>query len=234
MFSFLLITSSYGSFNFMHLLSMLKSIAKIFAVIILIIGVVAFYFYGYSSTKDHLTNIKDDFGNEKTEKLKLKTFSDQASVFCKSNGYNTDECILIDMSLPSGKNRMFEYDMKKDSIISAGLVAHGSCNTNFLAIPKFSNQPGCGCTALGKYKIGGSYAGRFGKAYKLYGLDSSNNNAYKRNIVLHSYYMVPDKETDPIPICNSLGCAMISTNYLSFISVKINASHKPLLLWVFD
>lgn len=234
MFSFVQITTSYGSFNLMHLLGMLKLIAKIFSVIILIIGVVAFYFYGYSSTKDHLPNIKDDFENEKAEKLKLKNFSEQARLFCKSKGYNTDECFLIDMSLPSGKNRMFEYDMKKDSVISYGLVAHGSCNTNFLATPKFSNKPGCGCTALGKYKIGGKYVGRFGNAYKLYGLDSTNSNAYKRNIVLHSYYMVPAKETDPVPICNSLGCAMISTNYLTLLSKKIDASGRPILLWVFE
>jgi len=46
--------------------------------------------------------------------------------------------------------------------------------------------------------------------------------------------MVPDKETDPLPICNSLGCAMTSTNYLTILSKKIDASAKPVLLWIFD
>ena len=32
-------------------------------------------------------------------------------------------------------------------------MAHGSCNQNFLSEPKFSNQPGCGCTALGNIKL---------------------------------------------------------------------------------
>jgi len=42
--------------------------------------------------------------------------------------------------------------MKNDSILSEGLVAHGSCNYNFLTNPKFSNVAGCGCTALGNIK----------------------------------------------------------------------------------
>ena len=218
----------------MHLLSMLKLIVKIFAVILTIAGVLIFYYYGYSSEKDHHLNIEYNSENEKPEKIKLQDYADKAKLYCKSKGYNPNECILIDMSLPSGKNRIFEYDMKNDSILSEGLVAHGSCNYNFLTNPKFSNVAGCGCTALGKYKIGNKYVGRFGTAYKLYGLDSSNSNAYKRNIVFHSYYMVPDKETDPLPICNSLGCAMTSTNYLTILSKKIDASAKPVLLWIFD
>ena len=213
---------------------MLKLIVKIFAGILTIAGILIFYYYGYSSEKDHHLNIDNNSENEKAEKIKLQSFAEKAKLFCKSKGYNTEECFLIDMSLASGNNRMFEYDLKDDSIISTGLVAHRSCNTNFLAVPKFSNNPGCGCTALGKYKIGNKYVGRFGTAYKLYGLDSSNSNAYKRNIVLHSYYLVPDKEPDPVPICNSLGCAMTSTNYLTILSKKIDASAKPVLLWIFD
>lgn len=218
----------------MHLFCMLKLIAKIFAGLLLIVGVFVFYVYGYSSAKDHMPDIKDNSETEKAERIKLQSFAEKAKLFCKSKGYNTDECFLIDMSLPSGKNRMFEYDMNHDSIISEGLVAHGSCNTDFLITPKFSNKPGCGCTALGKYKVGGKYVGRFGNAYKLYGLDSSNSNAYNRNIVLHSYYMVPDKETDPVPICNSLGCTMTSARYLTLLSNKIDASRRPILLWVFE
>lgn len=218
----------------MHLFCMLKLIAKIFAGLLLIVGVFVFYVYGYSSAKDHMPDIKDNSETEKAERIKLQSFAEKAKLFCKSKGYNTDECFLIDMSLPSGKNRMFEYDMNHDSIISEGLVAHGSCNTDFLITAKFSNKPGCGCTALGKYKVGGKYVGRFGNAYKLYGLDSSNSNAYNRNIVLHSYYMVPDKETDPVPICNSLGCTMTSARYLTLLSNKIDASRRPILLWVFE
>jgi len=172
--------------------------------------------------------------DDKAELVRLKQFAASAKTFIAGNSYNTKFCFLLDMSLGSGQNRFFVYDLSNDSIVLAGLVAHGSCNAAFLAAPKFSNAPGCGCSAKGKYKVGYKYAGRFGTAYKLYGLDSTNSNAFDRFIVLHSYYMVPDRETSPLPICNSLGCAMVSDNFIKKLAVKIDASKKPVLLWMFE
>jgi hypothetical protein len=82
------------------------------------------------------------------------------------------------MSLPSGQNRFFVYDLKKDTIKNAGVVTHGRCNQQWLEGRKYSNEAGCGCTSLGKYKIANSYYGRFGLAYKLHGLDKTNSNAF--------------------------------------------------------
>ena len=98
----------------------------------------------------------------------------------------------------------------------------------------FSNTPGCGCTSIGKYKVSYRYKGRFGAAFKLRGLDITNNNAFNRAIVLHAYDCVPDIETYPAAICNSLGCPMVSYKYLREITSIIVASDKPLLLWVFS
>jgi hypothetical protein len=165
---------------------------------------------------------------------RLQLFAAKAKLFTAENGYNAQFCFLLDMALPSGQNRFFAYDLKQDSILYAGLVAHGSCNHLFLANAKFSNRPGCGCSAKGKYKVGYKYNGRFGTAYKLYGLDTSNSNAFDRNIVLHSYYEVPDKEVAPLPICNSLGCAMVSPGFIKQLAVSIDASKKPVLLWMFE
>ncbi|CAN5797562.1 murein L,D-transpeptidase catalytic domain family protein [soil metagenome] len=213
---------------------MWRSALKILGTILLIITAVVFYYYGYPSDKSDHYFSESNKENENTQIVKLQEVAKKARSYCKARGYNNDVCLLVDMSMPSGKNRLFEYDLKHDSILSIGLVAHGSCNDNFLANPKFSNEPGCGCTSLGKYKIGYKYKGKFGNAYKLYGLDSSNNNSFKRNIILHSYYMVPDKETYPAPICNSLGCAMVSTTYIKTLAKHIDASDKPMLLWIFE
>ncbi len=182
-----------------------------------------------SSAKKFAARISDN-----TEILRLKSIGDEAKSFVSANGYNKSFCFLLDMRLGSGRNRFFVYDLVHDSIVMAGLVAHGSCNTDFLMQAKFSNTPGCGCSAKGKYKVGYKYSGRFGTAYKLYGLDTSNSNAFDRYIVLHSYYMVPDKETTPLPICNSLGCAMVSDNFIKKLAVKLDASKKPVLLWMFE
>lgn len=138
------------------------------------------------------------------------------------------------MSLPSGQNRFFVYDLQNDSIITASLVAHGCGDARFSFTPKFSNKKESGCTALGKYRIGKSYTGRFGLAYKLYGLDSTNSNAFNRNIVLHSYSCVPGLETYPYPICNSRGCPMVSPFFLKSLQNIIDRSKEPVLLWIFN
>ena len=154
--------------------------------------------------------------------------------FATNRGYNKELCFLVDMSISSGKNRFFVYDMSKDSVLLEGLVAHGSCDKYFQLNPAFSNTKECGCSSLGKYKIGNGYKGRFGLAYKLYGLDSSNSNAFVRNIVLHSYDCVPEQETDPVPICNSRGCPMISPGLLKQLTPIISQSKKTVLLWIFE
>ncbi len=219
----------------LHLKNMFRIFLRILFTILLLAAGTMYFYYGYPFPvkASHSVSLNET-DTETAELNKLKNYGGKAALYCWQKNYNTNTCFLIDMSLPAGKNRFFVYDVKKDSILNYGLVAHGSCNYSFLETAKFSNEPGCGCSALGKYKVGYKYQGRFGMAYKLYGLDSSNSNAFERNIVLHSYYLVPDKEVNPLPICNSLGCAMVSPNYLKVLAAKIDASKKPVLLWVFE
>lgn len=164
----------------------------------------------------------------------LQQKADEARTFIKKKAYNNAICFLVNMKIESGKNRFFVYDLKKDSVINAGLVTHGSCNESWLTGRKFGNTVGCGCTSLGKYKVGSSYNGKFGLAFKLYGLDSSNSNAYNRFVVLHSHSCVPEEEVSPAPICQSLGCPTVSPNYLSHLQKIIEASNQPILLWIFN
>ncbi len=165
---------------------------------------------------------------------KLQHFSTQLKTFAAQNRYATDVGFLIDMSLPSGKKRFFVYDLQADSLITSGLVAHGSCNQRFLEEGQFANIVNSGCTSIGKYKIGYSYNGNFGKAYKLFGLDSTNNKAFERYVVLHGYTCVPDEETYPQPICNSLGCPMVSYAFLEQLEAIIDNSRRPILLWIYQ
>ena len=137
------------------------------------------------------------------------------------------------MSLASGQNRFFVYNINKDSIQQSGLVTHGRCNQMWLEGRKYSNEPGCGCSSLGKYKIGNSYQGTFGLAYKLYGLDKTNNNAFKRFVVLHSHDCVPEKEVKD-EICQSDGCPTVSPPFLLQLKSIINNSSKPVLLWIYE
>jgi hypothetical protein len=165
---------------------------------------------------------------------KLRQRINVAATYTRRNKYNTEFCFLVDMNIPSGQKRFFVYSFKQKKIIASGLVAHGSCNTGGLMQAKFSNETGSGCSSVGKYKIGYPYNGRFGKAYKLHGLENSNANAFDRAVVLHSYECVPDDEVAGLPICNSLGCPMVSPKFLTTLSSFIDGSKKPILLWVFE
>lgn len=153
--------------------------------------------------------------------------------YAVSNGYSTEICFLIDMTLPSGRNRFFVYDLEKNSVINTGLVAHGSCNEDFISHPKFSNMTKSGCSSLGKYKVGEFYMGKYGKSFRLYGLDKSNSNAFKRSVVIHGYDCVPDQEIYPRVLCNSLGCVMVSYKFFDQLSKIIRRSNKPIILWIY-
>jgi hypothetical protein len=154
--------------------------------------------------------------------------------YALQNDLSTEYCFLVDMSLPSGRNRFFIYDLKDNSIINAGLVSHGSCNETFLARPRFSNATSSGCSSLGKYKVGEFYKGKYGKSFRLYGLDDCNSNAYKRAVVIHGYDCVPDQEIYPRVLCNSFGCVMVSYKFFDKISRIIGKSEKPIVLWVYQ
>ena len=165
------------------------------------------------------------------EKLKKKSID--AVSYVQKNGYNEYICFLIDMTLPSGENRFFVYNMTKDTIQNAGLVTHGRCDEMWLQGRKYSNEPGCGCSSLGKYKIGYSYNGTFGLAYKLYGLEKTNSNAFKRFVVLHSHKCVPENAVRD-EICQSNGCPTVSPNFLKELRPIIDKSSKPILLWIYE
>jgi hypothetical protein len=184
--------------------------------------------------------ISENNSTKKTEEpsavknAELMNIAFKANAFAAKNAFSTKYCFLIDMSIASGRNRFFVYDLENNSITLSGLVAHGSCNETFLSRPRFSNEPKCGCSSLGKYKVGEFYHGKYGKSYKLYGLDNTNNNAYKRAVVIHGYDCVPDKEIYPMVLCNSEGCAMVSYNFFDKLSRIIKNSDKPILLWVYQ
>jgi len=164
----------------------------------------------------------------------LNVFAKNVKSYAIQNNYSTKYCFLIDMSMPSGSNRFFVYDLEKSSVVYSALVAHGSCNDTFLAHPRFSNAVNTGCSSLGKYKVGELYNGKYGKSYRLYGLDNSNSTAYKRGVVIHAYDCVPDKEIYPAVLCNSFGCPMVSYSFFAKLSQIISGSNKPILLWIYS
>jgi hypothetical protein len=181
------------------------------------------------SSRGHLSVKRPD----KKHSDKLELVAAAARDFTRQKKYNEQTCFLIDMSLPSGQNRFFIYDLKKDSLLQAGLVAHGNCFQNWLEGRKYSNVVGGGCTSLGRYRIGIPYTGKWGYSYKLHGLDSSNSNAFERTVVLHGHSCVSAKETEE-EICQSNGCPTVNPEFLEKLKSLINSSTRPVLLWIYD
>lgn len=172
----------------------------------------------------------------KTAVNRLKQQAYSVAAYIKKNNYSTDYIFLIDMSIPSGKNRFFVYNLKKDTLECSSLVAHGFGSTikGTECDLIFSNNNYSCKTSLGKYKIGALYKGLYGMAYKLYGLDTSNSKAFERAIVLHSDVHIPDNETYPAKIFQSAGCPAVSPTFLPILGKYIKGSKKPILMWIYN
>lgn len=214
----------------------MKLIFKYFAIGLLVI-VVIILIVNFKSTINYLnlasnTTESSDirFQNQATIHAKAKSLL----VFAKANKMDTTISFLIDMNRPSGSYRFYVYDFTNKKIIDAALVTHGSCYESIAKGKRYSNKVGGGCTSLGKYKIGHSYMGKFGLAYKLYGLDNSNSNAFERFVVLHSHSCVPNAEVAPYPICLSEGCPTVSPTFLKKLSTIIDNKTQPILMEIYD
>ena len=98
---------------------------------LLLFAVAAFgYFFWYKPTFKKITSNSSVpvAATKKTTNnyIKIKNGVKQLKQFAKLKNYNTNYCFWIDMHIPSGQNRFFVYNFKKDTVELAGLVAHGS------------------------------------------------------------------------------------------------------------
>ncbi|NDV58858.1 murein L,D-transpeptidase catalytic domain-containing protein [Bacteroides sp. 519] len=208
-------------------------------IVLLIIGIIIFLVIkSHVSFEERTpsTNTEKNQAKPSLEEL-LRVKADSARTFCVSKKYNTDYCILIDFSIHSGKKRFFVWDFKGDSIKLSSLCAHGYGQNSTTKKPVFSNVEGSYCSSLGKYKIGIRSYSKWGinVHYKMHGLEKTNDNAYKRYVVLHSYEHVPERETYPIhlPLGMSQGCPVISNNTMRSIDELLKTVEKPILMWIY-
>ncbi|MCL1941948.1 MAG: murein L,D-transpeptidase catalytic domain family protein [Candidatus Azobacteroides sp.] len=205
-----------------------KTLKIVLVFFVLLAGVSMIFLFPQNSTPTKESNPRI---NEKAE---------EALSFCKAGGYNTDFCILVDMKIHSGKYRMFVYDFNRKEIERKALCAHGcgkDDKTSTGAQPLFSNENGSRLTSLGKYKIGSRSYSQWGihVHYKMHGLEPTNNNAFKRIIVLHSHTPVPSFETYPVhlPMGWSFGCPVTDNDTMTYLDAKLKNTKKPVLLWIF-
>jgi hypothetical protein len=144
---------------------------------------------------------------------------------------------LIYIDPPFGKG----YDFKTKKIIDSALVTHGSCdvfseNKSKYEKAIFSNDENSHCSSKGKYKIGvrDKSSWGIGIKYWLHGLESSNNNAAKRVVVLHSWSAVSNEEIFPNHSPLSWGCPAVSDEFMTKIDTKLKTVQKPVLMWIIE
>ncbi|MCA0397150.1 MAG: murein L,D-transpeptidase catalytic domain family protein [Bacteroidetes bacterium] len=201
----------------------------------------SYSFRGKTSVKSSLfkyippfwDGFSEETGLDRADRAELLRKAQKIAAMARKNGYNTEFAFLVDMSVKSNKNRFFVVNLKTFTIEMSALVAQGRGSERLNLDKDYSNRPGSNCSSLGVYKVGKPYEGDFGRSYKLYGMDASNKNAYARAIVLHAMGTIPNRETN-FPIWQSEGCPSVSPSVLEALGAKIDASKKPVLLWMYD
>jgi hypothetical protein len=105
----------------------------------------------------------------------------------------TNLITIIDFDKSSDEKRFFVVDIKERVILVNTYVAHGQ-NTGGLDATRFSNKLNSHQSSLGFYLTDKTYHGKHGLSLRLDGLDKGiNDNARKRNIVVHSADYVSEK-----------------------------------------
>ncbi len=208
-----------------------------------VLCIAAYSLVGTSSSHTVGTEIKSTTVSDHKIKANIETLrakAKEALIFCKTKKFNTDFCILIDMSVHSGVKRFFVWDLNGDSAMHSFLVGHGCCNNPWSQdaskdSPNFSNVDGSYCSSIGKFKLGERAHSDWGinVKYLMHGLESTNDNALSRLIVFHSWEVVSDTEVFPDGTPEGWGCPTISNNSMKIIDPKIKASKQPVLMWIF-
>ncbi len=163
----------------------------------------------------------------------------EALRFCKARNLNTSFYILIDLSVHSGYKRFFIWDFARACITDSFLVSHGcgphlwgAYSTAGSAV--VSNEPDSHCSSVGKYIIGERGSSQWGvkTKYLLHGMDPTNSNALRREIVFHSWEAVRDIEPFPRGVPEGWGCPAISNQAFTSVDRKLRGQTRQTLMWI--
>jgi len=142
----------------------------------------------------------------------------------KAKGKLSNDRVLsiVDMSLPSGKKRLFIIDVKNFKLLFVTYVAHGR-NTGLDKSLYFSNEPESNKSSVGFYTTLSTYSGKHGYSMRLQGHEIGfNSNALERDIVVHSADYVGESVVKSKGyVGRSLGCPALAPAIYKQIIDKI-------------
>lgn len=132
---------------------------------------------------------------------------------------NRDFITVIDFTQISSSKRMYVVNMKSGAV-TRYLVSHGNGSDPGHSgyARKFSNTSGSNMSSVGMYVTGGEYYGKHGRSMRLVGLESTNNNAMSRAIVVHgAWYVDPQYK----PLGRSQGCPAVEEKYINSLVTQL-------------
>jgi hypothetical protein len=133
---------------------------------------------------------------------------------------NKNYVTIIDFDQPSINYRMYVIDINSGAVDSY-LVAHG-VNSGDLYAEYFSNTVNSDMSSLGMYLTGESYIGDNGLSMRLLGQDTTNSNAYIRDIVLHgASYVSQEFIQQTGRLGRSDGCPAVEVQYSADLVNKL-------------
>lgn len=120
---------------------------------------------------------------------------------------------IVNFAAHSRLPRFQLVDLAGGRVLRTMLVAHGSgsdpARTGWTET--FSNRPGSNASSRGAFRTGDTYFGKHGRSRRLIGLESQNNAALARAIVIHAAdYVSPDIAASQGRIGRSQGCFAVS------------------------
>ena len=116
------------------------------------------------------------------------------------------------------------YDLRRQRCLFRTQALHGRGSGQEFA-RSFLNRPDSRQSSLGRYVVVATYKGRYGRAYRLTGLESSNDHALARGIMLHSLAYVR-----PGGLARSEGCPAVSEVALRTLRPYLR---EGTLLWIY-
>ncbi len=133
--------------------------------------------------------------------------------------HHRDVVAIADFGRPSWQPRLHLADMTSGAVTSL-LVAHGcGSDLDFSGwLADFSNAPGSQASSAGAFRTTDLYRGAHGRSMRLEGLDPSNSNARRRDVVIHAAdYVSPEVVHDIGKVGWSEGCFAIDHRDLAMV-----------------
>jgi hypothetical protein len=133
---------------------------------------------------------------------------DKAMLVKKKYKVDCRYVVMIDYSKPIYAERLYIVNTKQQRIEMTSVVSH-AFKSGMVYAKDFSNVEESLKSSLGVYLTENTYYGKYGYSLALKGMDKTNSNAKKRNIVFHSSkkmstkwshgcFAVPDKKSRKI------------------------------------